>query len=106
MSDPTISPAVKSVREEQERQRAAAKADTLDRGLKATFPASDPVSATITSIPAGRAEIAVELPTDGAAELAEDREYPLVEAALQTRTSVEPEIIDPGEEVRAFGVIS
>lgn len=102
MSDPTISPAVKSVREEQERQRAAAKADTLDKGLEATFPASDPVSATITSIPAGRAEIAGELPRDGAAELAEDREYPLVDAALQTRTPGEPEIIDPGEEVRAL----
>jgi hypothetical protein len=30
--------------------------DALDEGLKETFPGSDPVSVTTTSIPAGRAD--------------------------------------------------
>ncbi len=102
MTDPTNSPAVQSMREEQDRQRAAAGDETLDKGLDATFPASDPVSATITSIPAGRAEIAGEALAGGAAELTEDRDYPLVNAALQTLTPVEPEILNAGEEVRAL----
>jgi len=103
MSEPNNSPAVQSMRDEQERQRAGASGGTLDKGLEATFPASDPVSATITSIPAGRAEIAGEAPSKrGVAELAEDRDYPLVDAALQTRPPVESEILDTSEEVRAL----
>lgn len=102
MSDPTNSPAVQSMRDEQERQRAVASSGALDKGLEATFPASDPVSPTITSIPAGRADVAGEHLTDGAADLAEDRGYPLVDAALQTRPPVEPEILDASEEVRAL----
>jgi ElaB/YqjD/DUF883 family membrane-anchored ribosome-binding protein len=102
MPDPKKSPAVKSMRKEQERQRAVAAGGTLDKGLEATFPASDPVSATITSIPAGRAETGEARPSVGAAALADDVDYPLVDAALRTRTSSEPEVHDASEEVRAL----
>lgn len=47
------SPAVESLRKEQ--RRKPAKSD-LDEGLKETFPGSDPVSVTTTSIPAGRTD--------------------------------------------------
>jgi hypothetical protein len=39
---------------EQARQRRKADKGDLEKGLKETFPASDPVSMTITSIPSGR----------------------------------------------------
>ena len=44
--------AVESLKQEQRKRRT--KKDDLDEGLKETFPGSDPVSATTTSIPAGR----------------------------------------------------
>lgn len=83
MPDPRNSPAVQSMQEEQDTQRERARNGELDNGLEDTFPASDPVSATITSIPAGRthADEAVRV-ADGKADGAQDDEYPLVEAAL------------------------
>lgn len=69
MSEPSNSPAVQSMREEQNRQRAAAGSGTLDKGLEATLPASDPVSTTITSIPAGRADVIGMVQSDRAADL-------------------------------------
>ncbi|TDK31373.1 hypothetical protein E2F50_20800 [Rhizobium deserti] len=53
--NPSISPAVESMKLEQARQRKKADKGDLDKGLKDTFPASDPVSMTITSIPSGHA---------------------------------------------------
>jgi hypothetical protein len=50
------SPAVVSMRREQAEQRARGGQDGLDTGLKDTFPASDPVARTTTSIPAGRVD--------------------------------------------------
>lgn len=47
------SPAVESLR--KEKRKRPAKSD-LDEGLKETFPGSDPVSVTSTSIPTGRAD--------------------------------------------------
>jgi hypothetical protein len=48
------SPAVKSLLKEQDRQAAQTPADKeaeLERGLKDSFPASDPVSVTSTTTP-------------------------------------------------------
>lgn len=45
------SPAVTALEQEQSKQRRRGE-NELDAGLKATFPASDPVSATFTSVPA------------------------------------------------------
>ncbi|MBW9065888.1 hypothetical protein JNB71_21505 [Rhizobium herbae] len=50
------SPAVESLKQERARQRDRTARGELDKGLEATFPASDPVSTTITSIPSGRAD--------------------------------------------------
>jgi ElaB/YqjD/DUF883 family membrane-anchored ribosome-binding protein len=73
MVDTNKSPAVQSLNEEKARQRNT-DPDTLDQGLEATFPASDPVSATQTSVAS-----AID------AEYAGERdEYPLVEEALQS----------------------
>ena len=43
------SPPVRSLEKEERRQ--ARRADELEEGLEDTFPASDPVSVTISSIP-------------------------------------------------------
>ncbi len=102
MSEPTTSPAVQSVKAEQKRQHTAASSSSLDKGLEATFPASDPLSATVTSIPAGSGESAGAGLSGRAADLAEDRPYPLVEEALQSRSPMGPEVLDAGEEVRAL----
>jgi ElaB/YqjD/DUF883 family membrane-anchored ribosome-binding protein len=102
MPEQNNSPAVQSMREEQKQQRATASADTLDAGLEATFPASDPVSATITSIPTGSAETITRDAAEGAADLAEDRDYPLLDDALQNRPPVRSEILNGSEEVRAL----
>jgi ElaB/YqjD/DUF883 family membrane-anchored ribosome-binding protein len=90
------------VKAEQKRQRMAASSSSLDKGLEATFPASDPVSATVTSIPAGSGDSAGAGPSGRAADLAGDRAYPLVDEALQSRSPVGPEVLDAGEEVRAL----
>jgi ElaB/YqjD/DUF883 family membrane-anchored ribosome-binding protein len=49
------SPAAQSLDRQRAEQQANDGNDQLDRGLKDTFPASDPVSATATSIPTGGA---------------------------------------------------
>lgn len=73
MTDPKQSPAVQSLNAEKARQRST-DPDGLHKGLEDTFPASDPVSATQTSIASS---------ID--AESAEEREeYPLVEEALKS----------------------
>ena len=49
------SPAVKSLEREKRRQKheADVREEELDEGLEDTFPASDPVSVTSSSIPGG-----------------------------------------------------
>ena len=47
------SPAVESLKQEQKKRPPK---DALNEGLKETFPGSDPVSVTTTSIPAGRTD--------------------------------------------------
>ncbi|MGI2033992.1 hypothetical protein ACRQ1B_16485 [Rhizobium panacihumi] len=49
---PSKSPAVEALEQEQARQSREVGSE-LEDGLKATFPASDPVTATTTSIPTG-----------------------------------------------------
>lgn len=49
MGHQTESPAVQSLHDEQARQANADAKGKLQNGLEATFPASDPVSATTTS---------------------------------------------------------
>ncbi len=48
------SPAVQAYEDEKARQRDRKTDDDLNRGLEDTFPASDPISMTRTSVPAGR----------------------------------------------------
>ncbi len=48
------SPAVQAYELEKERQGQEEDKGDFDKGLEDTFPASDPVSHTITSVPAGR----------------------------------------------------
>lgn len=55
MNSHRSSPAVESLKQEQ-RKTTTQKKDELEEGLKDTFPGSDPVSVTNTSIPAGRAD--------------------------------------------------
>ena len=50
------SPAVESLKQEQARQRERIGKGELDKGLEDTFPASDPLSVTSTSIPSGRTD--------------------------------------------------
>ncbi len=49
MADPNKSPAVQSYNADKARRRSADR-DTLEQGLEDTFPASDPVSATQSSV--------------------------------------------------------
>lgn len=50
------SPAVASLKKEQATQSATSAEEQLQKGLEDSFPASDPVSATSSSIPTGRAD--------------------------------------------------
>ncbi|PWE53958.1 hypothetical protein DEM27_23910 [Metarhizobium album] len=50
------SPAVVSLRKEQEVQASTSPEEQLEEGLDGTFPASDPVSTTVSSIPTGRTD--------------------------------------------------
>ena len=54
-NDAKKSPAVKSLEREQRRQNhdADKREEELEEGLEDTFPASDPVSVTSSSIPGG-----------------------------------------------------
>ncbi len=55
--DPKSSfPAVQAYELTKARQRQDEDKGDLDKGLEDTFPASDPVSHTITSVPAGRTD--------------------------------------------------
>jgi hypothetical protein len=56
MPKESTSPAVASLRNEQQGQRMGDDKNALDKGLEDTFPASDPVSHTISSIPTGRTD--------------------------------------------------
>lgn len=76
------SPAVKSVEIEQADQRERASKGHLDIGLEDTFPASDPVSATHTAIPAGRTD--ADEADRVRQQLEADDEFPLVEEALRS----------------------
>ncbi|MFJ6322188.1 MULTISPECIES: hypothetical protein [unclassified Rhizobium] len=82
MPKPKDSPAVKSMKIEQAAQRERALKGDLDIGLEDTFPASDPVSATHTAVPAGRTD------ADEADRVRHkpetDEEFPLVEEALRS----------------------
>lgn len=49
-----VSPAVLSLRSARSAHDSATLEEELDEGLEDTFPASDPVSATVSSIPSGR----------------------------------------------------
>lgn len=49
-----VSPAVLSLRSARSAHDRATLEEELDEGLEDTFPASDPVSATVSSIPSGR----------------------------------------------------
>ncbi len=54
--DLKTSPAVQAYEQEKARQREQGKKADLDQALEDTFPASDAVSHTITSVPAGRTD--------------------------------------------------
>jgi hypothetical protein len=82
MPDPKNSPAVRSMEIEQAAQRKRALKGDLETGLEATFPASDPVSATHTTVPSGRTD------TDAADRVRQKSEgeddYALVDQALRS----------------------
>ncbi len=50
------SPAVKSLKQEQAKQAQTSPEEQLERGLKESFPASDPVSITSPTVPTGRVD--------------------------------------------------
>jgi hypothetical protein len=56
MADQKESPAVLSMKNEQAEQRRRFQKGELDKGLEATFPASDPISVTHSAVPAGRTD--------------------------------------------------
>jgi hypothetical protein len=56
MPSPSKSPAVQSLRRERAQQATRRAKGQLQEGLEDTFPASDPVSATASSIPSGRTD--------------------------------------------------
>src|SRR4051812_15125873 len=82
MPDPKDSPAVQSMLAEQKIQSDTGRDGSLDTGLEDSFPASDPVSATITSIPAGRADVVEATRVTEQTQRIEAGEAPLVDAAL------------------------
>lgn len=99
MPDPAKSPAVQSMLNEQASQREASRKGTLDKGLEDTFPASDPVSATHTAVPAGRTDVdEAERVRDSA-----DESFPLVDSALRSArlTDKDDDRVDH-DEVRAL----
>ncbi len=95
---PPKSPAVEALEQEQAHQSQDAQSE-LDAGLKGSFPASDPVSATKTSIPIGTAP--AFSPEDG-----NRSDAPLVDEALaSTKESVEidePSAFSSQEELEAL----
>lgn len=84
MVNPNESPAVQSMRKEQAEQRKRGRRGDLNQAIEDTFPASDPVSATHTSIPAGRSDIeAAERVKREPDPTRLDEEFPLVDRALR-----------------------
>lgn len=83
MPDPKNSPAVQSIEIEQAEQRERVAKDGLDTGLEDSFPASDPVSATHSTTPAGRIDVD-EADRVGQQRAKTDEEFPLVEEALRS----------------------
>ncbi|WP_027685007.1 hypothetical protein [Rhizobium leguminosarum] len=85
MANPNESPAVQSMRKEQAEQRKQTRKGELDKAIEDTFPASDPVSATHTSIPAGRSDVeAAERVKREPDPTKLDEEFPLVDQALRS----------------------
>jgi ElaB/YqjD/DUF883 family membrane-anchored ribosome-binding protein len=66
---------------EQAEQRERAVKNDLDTGLEDSFPASDPVSATHSAVPAGRTD-ADE--ADRVRQQSTEEEFPLVDQALRS----------------------
>jgi len=85
MANPNESPAVQSMRKEQAEQRKQTRKGELDKAIEDTFPASDPVSATHNSIPAGRSDVeaAERVKREPDPTKLED-EFPLVDQALRS----------------------
>ncbi|WP_327212258.1 hypothetical protein U8Q06_09495 [Rhizobium beringeri] len=85
MANPNESPAVQSMRKEQAEQRKQTRKGELDKAIEDTFPASDPVSATHTSIPAGRSDVeaAERVKREPDPTKLED-EFPLVDQTLRS----------------------
>ncbi|MCV9967484.1 hypothetical protein OIU34_37270 [Pararhizobium sp. BT-229] len=54
--DDILSPAVVSLRSARSAQDTGTLEEHLDEGLESSFPASDPVSATVSTIPSGRTD--------------------------------------------------
>lgn len=54
--DSDVSPAVGSLRSARAAQDTGTLEEHLDEGLESSFPASDPVSATVSTIPSGRTD--------------------------------------------------
>jgi ElaB/YqjD/DUF883 family membrane-anchored ribosome-binding protein len=82
------SPAVESYKQEQAAQRRRAGKSELQKGLEDTFPASDPISVTRSTIPSGRtdpgeAERTQQQPDESAVTAAQ--EFPLVDQALRAQ---------------------
>lgn len=106
MPNPNESPAVQSLRKEQAEQRKQSRKGELDKAIEDTFPASDPVSATHTSIPVGRSDVeAAERVKREPDPTALDQEYPLVDQALRStgQTARASETFDANrEELRAL----
>ncbi|MBY5868445.1 hypothetical protein [Rhizobium leguminosarum] len=98
MANPNESPAVQSMRKEQAEQRKQARKDELDKAIEDTFPASDPVSATHTSIPAGRSDVEAAERVKREPDPARlDEQYPFVDQALNSTG-------DPARSSDASGV--
>ncbi|CAN7767544.1 hypothetical protein C6558_12280 [Ensifer sp. NM-2] len=55
-TDPQVSPAVESLRSARTAKDTGTLEEQLDEGLKASFPASDPPAATVSTIPTGRTD--------------------------------------------------
>ncbi|TAU95967.1 hypothetical protein ELI38_08290 [Rhizobium leguminosarum] len=103
MANPNESPAVQSMRKEQAEQRKQTRKGELDKAIEDTFPASDPVSATHTSIPAGRSDVeaAERVKREPDPTKLED-EFPLVDQALRSTGEAARSTDVDREEMRAL----
>ncbi|MBA9035165.1 hypothetical protein [Rhizobium leguminosarum] len=103
MANPNESPAVQSMRKEQAEQRKQTRKGELDKAIEDTFPASDPVSATHTSIPAGRSDVeaAERVKREPDPTKLED-EFPLVDQALRSTGEAARSSDIDREKMRAF----